>query len=105
MADREKVIKSIEICYILGHDCTECPLFTEDDCNDKLMRDAVTLLKEQEPIKPLITGHGDFETVGTWWHECGNCRTQIDPADKYCRKCGKAVWWDLKEDDDAEKDL
>lgn len=47
--DRGKTIKAIEICYTLGHNCTECPLFSEDDCNDKLMRDALSLLKEQEP--------------------------------------------------------
>ena len=48
MMDREKVIKAIETCYTLGHNCTECPLFPEDDCNDKLMLDALALLKEQE---------------------------------------------------------
>lgn len=48
-SDRGKTIKAIEICYTLGHNCTECPLFSEDDCNDKLMRDALSLLKEQEP--------------------------------------------------------
>lgn len=49
MIDREKVIKVIEICYILEHNCTECPLFPEDDyCNDKLMHDAVVMLREQE---------------------------------------------------------
>ena len=48
MADREKVIKAIEICYTLGHNCTECPFFTVDDCNDKLMHDALALLKVQE---------------------------------------------------------
>ena len=49
MTDREKVIKAIEICYTLGHNCTECPLLPEDDCNDKLMHDALFLLKAQEP--------------------------------------------------------
>ena len=49
MPDREKVIKEIEICYTVGHNCTECPLFNEDDCNDGLMRDVLTLLREQEP--------------------------------------------------------
>lgn len=48
MIDRKKVIKAIEICYTLGHNCTECPLFPEDDCNDKLMHDTLALLKEQE---------------------------------------------------------
>lgn len=59
-----------------------------------LAADALSLLEEQEPIKPLITGHGEFETEGTWWYECGNCGTPIDPDDNFCRKCGKAVEWD-----------
>jgi len=49
MPDMEKVIKAIEICYTAGHNCTECPRFNEDDCNDRLMRDVLTLLREQEP--------------------------------------------------------
>lgn len=53
--DRGNTIKAIEICYTLGHNCTECPLFSEDDCNDKLMRDALSLLKEQEPRVMTIT--------------------------------------------------
>lgn len=48
MPDREKVIKAIEICYTVGHNCTECPLFYEDECNDRLMRDALALLKEHK---------------------------------------------------------
>lgn len=47
--------------------------------------------EEQEPIKPLITGHGEFE--GSWWYECGNCGTPIDPDDKFCRKCGMEIKW------------
>ena len=49
MIDREKVIKAIEICYTSGHNCTECPLFSKDDCNDELMYNVLALLKEQEP--------------------------------------------------------
>lgn len=49
MINREKVIKAFEICYTSENNCTVCPLFQEDDCNDKLMRDVLSLLKEQEP--------------------------------------------------------
>lgn len=63
MPDREKVIKAIEICYTLGHNCTECPLFSEDDCNDKLMRDALSLLKEQEP---RLLKEADFVEADGW---------------------------------------
>lgn len=50
MTDREKVIKAIEICYSGKHNCTECDLFYVEDCKDKLMRDVLELLKEQETI-------------------------------------------------------
>ena len=48
MTDRDKVIKAIEICYTSGHNCAECPLFSEDNCNDKLMHNVLATLKEQE---------------------------------------------------------
>ena len=53
--DKEKVIKAIEICYTLEHSCTECPLFSEDNCNDKLMHDALALLNEQEERIGVLT--------------------------------------------------
>lgn len=48
MPDREKVIKAIEICNSEKHACTECELFYVEDCHDKLMRDVLELLKDQE---------------------------------------------------------
>ena len=48
MIELEKVIKAIEICYSEKHNCTECELFYVEDCNDKLMRDVLELLKKQE---------------------------------------------------------
>lgn len=49
MNDREKIVNAIEICYSKGHNCTECPFFHKDECNDELMRDVLELLKEQKP--------------------------------------------------------
>ncbi len=55
MADREKVIKAIDIC--LGHGkCDDCGYrikgsYSTMDCRKPMMRDAITLLKEQEQIK------------------------------------------------------
>ena len=59
---------------------------------------AVTLLKEQEPVKPHYNAR-------TNWYECGachysmtsgmHCRGELIPAYKvgYCAKCGRAVMW------------
>ena len=90
MPDREKTIKAIEICYTLGHNCTECPLFPEDNCNDKLMHDALTLLKTQEAVEPYI----QCEILNMrHWH-CGSCNVVITEGDKFCRMCGREVKWD-----------
>lgn len=56
MTEREKVIKAIEICYSEKHNCTECELFYVEDCNNKLMRDVLRLLKEQEPKLVKVDG-------------------------------------------------
>lgn len=69
MTDREKVIKVIE--------------------------DALSLLKAQGPVAPLVAGRGkSFETAETWWYECGNCGGVLTLYDKYCRKCGREVKWE-----------
>ena len=90
MNDREKIIKAIEICYTEGHNCTECPLFDEDECNDMLMRNAMELLKEQEPVEPYVKHDND----GSWYYVCGACHEAIDYKDRFCRHCGRAVKWE-----------
>ena len=101
MIDREKVIKGLEIC-LEDEYCNGCPY--EENCFDPdtdnpwgsyLKRDALALLKEQEAVKPYVTGRGEsFETAETWWYACGNCHEALDPDDKYCRHCGRQVKWD-----------
>ena len=50
----------------------------------------VSLLKEQEPVKPAKEYSGGGVT---WWYVCGDCLTAINPNDKYCHECGKKVKW------------
>ena len=90
MPDSEKVIKAFEICYIVGPNCTECPLFYEDACNDRLLRDTFALLREHEPVKPEIHN----STSDVWYYICGECKTPIGPGYCYCSHCGKKVKWD-----------
>lgn len=100
MPDMEKVIKGLDCCLDLirsrqfSSGCGFCPYVSAEHCKVKMIEDAIALLKEQEPIKPLITGHGEFEEEGSLWYECGNCGTPIDPDDKFCRKCGHEVKWE-----------
>ena len=99
MVDREKVIKGLECCCaISGDDCRKCPYGNE--CRDTdlpygmphLAADVLALLKEQEAVKPYVTGSGKtFECRLSWWYACGNCNKPIDIDDKYCRHCGRAV--------------
>ena len=52
--------------------------------------DAMSLLKEQEPVAPVL--------VGRMW-ECGKCYAPVgifmdDQRDQFCRTCGTKVKWD-----------
>ena len=57
------------------------------------LTDALELLKEQEPVKPEQEHSGGGTT---WWNVCGACRTAINPNDKYCHECGRAIDWNLQ---------
>jgi hypothetical protein len=49
MADREKVIKGIDVCLQRFHCGEDCPYFNvEFGCMEQLREDALSLLKEQE---------------------------------------------------------
>ena len=93
MADREKVINGLECCITFGRDsCKKC--YQEGPgfgiaCIQGLMRDALELLKEQEPVEPIRNDIG----IG-YWHQCGACGAALGVDWKYCHNCGKAVKWD-----------
>lgn len=91
--DREKVIKGLEMC-IADDFCNGCPY--EEHCfsdgkitAERMMRDALDLLKEAVKPEKEYSGSGI-----TWWNVCGNCKTAINPNDKYCHECGRAVKWE-----------
>ena len=52
---------------------------------------AIEMLKEQEAVAPEKEHSGSGIT---WWNVCGNCKTAINPNDKYCHECGQAVKWE-----------
>lgn len=93
MPDREKVIKSIKACaHHPDHDCESCD-YCDDNLwcyNDQLIEDFISLLKEQEPVAPVL--------VGRMW-ECGKCHAPVgifmdDQRDQFCRTCGRSVKWE-----------
>lgn len=98
MPDRKQVIKAIEACMDQNHPayCNECYLDGPGFgivCREKLMRDALALLREQEPVEP------ENENCP----ECGYTlhRISYDGPDKglrhewfrFCPSCGRAVAW------------
>lgn len=95
MADREKVIRGLEMC-LADEYCDGCPY--EEDCFDPdidnpwgsgVMRDALALLKERVKTKVVFGRNkdGSFET------ECGNCGTYLDKAYSRCPKCNRELDW------------
>ena len=66
-----------------GYECSECGFFVS--------KDALAMLIEQEAVRPERQHSGGGTT---WWNVCGNCRTAINPNDKFCHECGKAVKWE-----------
>lgn len=101
MADREKVVKGLE--YHLkelsaGKTCFECPYWGDNPCEIQLVADALTLLKEQEPV--CVMGPDIYEEY--WAREaiCPDCGTHWMSFDKngqrvtkYCPGCGRQVKW------------
>ena len=68
--------------------CKEnCPYNTDCSC-DGVCNFVLSLLKEQEAVKPTIDEYGN--------KRCGSCGRKLqsifDP-DLFCRKCGKPVLW------------
>ncbi|HAC61219.1 MAG TPA: hypothetical protein DCF66_03500 [Lachnospiraceae bacterium] len=77
MIDRYQVIYDMERCISHVQDaCRDCSLYTPDDCNldcmERLMQNAMELLKEQE--QKLV---------------CPKCNGQ--PKSVICGLCGQAV--------------
>ena len=56
-----------------------------------ILNDALAMMKEQEAVKP---GKEHSSSGVTWWNVCGNCKTAINPNDKFCHECGKPILWE-----------
>ena len=94
MADREKVIKALEICAVGTNSCEKCPL--KDKCHgvsNAAMVAAIKLLKEQEP-KLVKIKTNVYETKHYY---CSNCSEWFEKRNLYCYRCGQAVKRDAPE--------
>ena len=89
MADRGKVIQGLEHCGQLM-DCEGCPYDTETgNCFTNLKSDALELMKEQEPVRPVLGRIGNSTNDYT----CPVCGTDLYHYQKYCDECGRKVKW------------
>lgn len=97
---REKVIKELECCVSLnynGSKCANCDYadeFHNGDCETYLLRDALALLKAQEPVEPYTERDGR-----TTFFLCGSCDKPLCIAKesykpKHCPECGRKVKWE-----------
>lgn len=95
MPDRAKVIKGLEICTTRPGYCTDCPY--KANCvldSQELMEDALSLLKEQEPM-PVKIVRNDYGIKLCLCPGCGgNFNHEYFEGVIYCENCGQAVIWD-----------
>lgn len=88
MPDAEKVIDGLGRCISREsgkYTCYLCPYETAgNDCEIRLSKDAIALLREQEPIMVIWKEDIPF---------CGECRTAMSKTQDYCHKCGRKVKW------------
>ena len=96
MTDRDKIIKKLEEC--LSASCRGFRTCPYSDADWDAVREALALLKEQEPVKPDLDARND-------WYRCGKCGNNLASGVRvrsfgiykwpvYCEKCGKKVKWD-----------
>ena len=103
----EKVTKGLERCIekqdtvankTHGFNCTACPYFRKCDSSGyliglPLMRDALALLKAQEPVS-VQKKHMEMVGLQTWDWACGNCGQTVLFSANFCPWCGRAVKWE-----------
>ena len=80
MPDVKKVIHDLEQCL----DDSIAAVVPADT-----VRDALALLKEQGPVKPVW--HECNEYIG--YFACGACGANMGTNPKYCWYCGRKVKW------------
>lgn len=92
MPDREQTISRFEN-WIKSCPFKQCAFCRDGKCYNPIYHDAITLLNGEDPIEPKIYSPKS-KTVWSNWYVCGSCENPVDPGDKYCRHCGKAIKWD-----------
>ena len=100
--NREKVIKAME-CHknkkVCMNHCPYCDGTGDfEECTNKLIADALAMLKEQEPIL-LENQHKPYgistNANSPWISRCPRCGKKVEGKQtRFCKYCGQAVKWD-----------
>ena len=98
MPDRETVIKGMELC-VSQYECSpdDCPYYIRPNnesglCWDRLMTDALALLKEQNAVKPILRREGRNKNYNDY--ECPRCDNEVVYEQNYCSECGVQFLWE-----------
>ena len=89
MTDRKEIIRGLDAMReFFGYGSqNQHPTFAK---YQEILTDTISLIKEQEPVKPVK----EYSHSGvTWWYICGSCRTVLNPNYKYCYECGRPLKW------------
>ncbi len=100
--DKERVIKGLnQRCNgSMFNRCGKCPYYKfasePFECRDKLLEDVLTLLKEQEPVKPIYRMEVLETHSGKLYraYACSKCNTEFREQYGFCPYCGQAVKWE-----------
>lgn len=101
MTDRKRVIKGLECLsnpYAQDMDDRDCENCQYDNacCFLDVTADALSLLKAQEPVKPIMRNEMDdicscIDNIAY----CGKCGSPIGRLKRnYCSNCGQEVKWE-----------
>lgn len=90
MNEREKVVEGLEAMReFFGFGLpSQSPVF---EAYQNILTDAITLLKEQEPVEPEVYYVG---TDKYKFYCCPVCKTAWYYKGKYCLGCGRKVKWE-----------
>ena len=99
MIDREKVIRAVDSCFDYWLAQHRCLSQLELENVRQLKTDAITLLKEQEPIL-LENQHKPYgistNANSPWISKCPRCGKKVEGKQtRFCKYCGQAVKWDV----------
>lgn len=89
MPDNELLLERLErLAIVLDELMPQCA---------ELVRNAISLLKEQEAVEPkeIVNKHfpiGDYRRTIGWL--CGKCGFALMGSANYCSYCGQAVKWE-----------